>query len=441
MRELSKDNLLRSWKDIAAYLGVDVRTCHRWEARHGMPVHRAEGAGKRSNVFAYKDELDAWFRGTFRNHGHLEAGEEVVSARPRLKWALPAAGVALLAGAIFLSGWFRPKGRPADFAIDGSSLVILDQAKRELWRYDTGMEDLRDEAFYREHFQVKSQGSGNVLPLVMIKDLDGDGRREVLFAPKRVPNQTGEGRLHCFDDKGNERWPPFRAGKELRCGGKAYSHDYRISGFHAHDLDGDGRREIVVEAVHSPDWPCQLALLDCSGNLLGDYLNAGYLNDFEYCDIDGDGREELIVVGVNNEYRGGCLIVFDPREIRGRSPQSGDFACDGLEPGSELFYITVPRTDLAQAAGSYLDDLVLLDISESGIIRATSGFGLIYGFDFDLRALPLTVGHGFRTRHEELAAEGKLSSVLGPDYERAVLEAIRWWTGSAWSAEPAKVQR
>ena len=71
MDELSKDNLLRSWKEISAYLGCDVRTCHRWEANHGMPVHRAEGGETRSPVFAYKDELDAWFRETFKSsNGH-----------------------------------------------------------------------------------------------------------------------------------------------------------------------------------------------------------------------------------------------------------------------------------------------------------------------------------------------------------------------------------
>jgi len=351
------------------------------------------------------------------------------------------AAVIILAGAFLCEGGILAKRRPADFAIDGSFLVILDKQKRELWRWDTGMEDLKPEAFYREHFQVKDRGERSILPLVMIKDIDGDGRREVLFAPKRNPNQTGEGRLFCFDDKGNERWPPFRAGKELRCGGKAYSHDYRISGFHAHDFDGDGRCEIVVEAAHSPDWPCQLALLDSSGNLLGDYLNAGYLNDFEYCDIDGDGREELIVAGVNNEYRGGCLIVFDPREIRGCSPQSEEFVCEGLEPGSELFYLTVPRTDLAQAEGSYLDDLVLLDISESGGILATSGFGVIYDFDYDLRPRQVTLGHGFKTRYEEMVAKRKLTSVIVPAYERAILEAIRWWNGTAMVSEPTKVLR
>ncbi len=59
MGGISQDNLLRSWKEISAYLGCDVRTCHRWETDRGMPVHRAEGAGTKSPVFAYKDELDA----------------------------------------------------------------------------------------------------------------------------------------------------------------------------------------------------------------------------------------------------------------------------------------------------------------------------------------------------------------------------------------------
>ncbi len=67
MSEMAKDNLLRSWKDISAYLGCDTRTCYRWEKNHGMPVHRAEGGEMKSPVFAYKDELDSWFQQTFKN--------------------------------------------------------------------------------------------------------------------------------------------------------------------------------------------------------------------------------------------------------------------------------------------------------------------------------------------------------------------------------------
>jgi Tol biopolymer transport system component len=52
---------LNSWKDIAAYLGRDVRTVIRWEEK-GLPVYRVPG-GKRQAVFAYRAEIDDWMHG------------------------------------------------------------------------------------------------------------------------------------------------------------------------------------------------------------------------------------------------------------------------------------------------------------------------------------------------------------------------------------------
>lgn len=53
---------LDSWKDIAAYLQRDVSTVQRWEKREGMPVHR-HVHGKLGSVYAFKAEVDAWWRG------------------------------------------------------------------------------------------------------------------------------------------------------------------------------------------------------------------------------------------------------------------------------------------------------------------------------------------------------------------------------------------
>jgi hypothetical protein len=298
------------------------------------------------------------------------------------------------------------------------------------------MEDLMGESYYRANFQVRSHEQGNILPALVIKDIDMDGDTEVLFAPKRVTDQTGEGRLYCYDREGVERWS-FRAGKELRCGGKAFSPDYRIAGFHTHDLDGDGTREIVVEAFHAPDWPCQLAVLDCRGKMIGEYWNAGYLRDVDYHDLDGDGREEIIVAGVNNEYRGGCLIVLDTRRIGGSSPQSGEYVCEGFEPGTQRYYVTVPRTDVSEALGLFVSDLRTIDITENRRIRATSSIGVIYEFGFDLEPLQVTWGHGYITAHQSMAAAGKIASVLDGAYAKKIIEGIRWWDGSAWSAAPA----
>lgn len=66
---------LITWKEIAAFLGKDVRTARRWNAKRGLPVHRVPG-GKGASVFAYTSELEAWLRTSSRS----ELPEERVSA-------------------------------------------------------------------------------------------------------------------------------------------------------------------------------------------------------------------------------------------------------------------------------------------------------------------------------------------------------------------------
>ena len=50
---------LESWKEIAAYLGRDLRTVMRWEKERSLPVHRFPGGGH-VGVYAYRSEIDNW---------------------------------------------------------------------------------------------------------------------------------------------------------------------------------------------------------------------------------------------------------------------------------------------------------------------------------------------------------------------------------------------
>ena len=52
---------VQSWKEIACELDRAVRTVQRWERTLGLPVRRV-GKGRRSPVFAFKDELQDWMR-------------------------------------------------------------------------------------------------------------------------------------------------------------------------------------------------------------------------------------------------------------------------------------------------------------------------------------------------------------------------------------------
>ena len=60
---MEKDDFLDSWKDVAKYVGRSKKTCAKWEAKLRFPVHRINKKSNRSRVFAYKSEIDEWFKG------------------------------------------------------------------------------------------------------------------------------------------------------------------------------------------------------------------------------------------------------------------------------------------------------------------------------------------------------------------------------------------
>ena len=51
--------ILSGWKNIAAHLGMGVRTVQRYERTLGLPIRRPAGRS-RGAVVATKSELDAW---------------------------------------------------------------------------------------------------------------------------------------------------------------------------------------------------------------------------------------------------------------------------------------------------------------------------------------------------------------------------------------------
>jgi hypothetical protein len=51
--------ILKSWKEIASYLGVGIRTAQRWKDRRGLPVRQPNSNG-RTAVLALAGEIDKW---------------------------------------------------------------------------------------------------------------------------------------------------------------------------------------------------------------------------------------------------------------------------------------------------------------------------------------------------------------------------------------------
>jgi len=68
----SDEPRLESWGEIAAYLRREIRTVQRWERYQGLPVRRLL-IGKLGSVYAYRSELDKWYR---ERQPQPENGEE-----------------------------------------------------------------------------------------------------------------------------------------------------------------------------------------------------------------------------------------------------------------------------------------------------------------------------------------------------------------------------
>ncbi len=120
---MAEENLLQSWKEIAAYLGRSERTCRRWETEFRLPVHRMDGS-LRGSVFAYKTELDRWMDEIL----HEEEEPSSVTSRPRstkyltIILALSIILASVLAVVVFRIGRPEPENPPPS---DNPTLAIL----------------------------------------------------------------------------------------------------------------------------------------------------------------------------------------------------------------------------------------------------------------------------------------------------------------------------
>jgi len=110
---------LDSWKQIAAYIGRDIRTAQLWEKKEGLPVRRLAHTA-RANVFAYTAEIDAWREQRERPHQ-----ESTGQAAPRRDVALVDAERPAVPGAPPPHPPSRPRGRATVWLAALAGVVAL----------------------------------------------------------------------------------------------------------------------------------------------------------------------------------------------------------------------------------------------------------------------------------------------------------------------------
>jgi len=166
------------------------------------------------------------------------------------------------------------------------------------------------------------------------------------------------------------------------------------------------------------------------------------LNDFLLNNVDAGGHRELIVVGTNNEYRRGCLIVFDSTDIRGSSPQTKEeYVSKEPGPGSEKSYVLLPRTDL-EINQALQGSIVSVDrLSNGELSMVMKSTVLNYEFSSDLSRHEVRSSHQFEQAYTKALREGTVQGELNQEYYSRLNEGIRYWTGKEWTPTPTKIRR
>ncbi len=123
-RPSEADDRLDSWKEIAAYLGREVRTVQGWEKNEGLPIHRHQHA-RQGSVYAFKSELDAWreARKGVPEVSTMPAPAQEPPARNYRRIAIYAVGLVIAIGLAAFAWWKERAARVNSEPI--SSVVVL----------------------------------------------------------------------------------------------------------------------------------------------------------------------------------------------------------------------------------------------------------------------------------------------------------------------------
>lgn len=356
-----KAKLLQSWKEIAGFFEVTVRTVQNWEEERALPVHRMPGA--KGRVYAYVDELEAWRQQTEGARSTVDAApvQTVQQAVPttyrtRLMLAVAACLILAVAGLFWV---LRPRSNPNLCRIEGRTLVVFDEQGRVAWRYILPNEPVEN-----------TQPSDQTYDSWRIVDVDGDGRREILFPLRYGPDSRLDDELYLFSADGEVLWQRHFAKTVLRK--KAVlKGSFSVRRFALVPIVGKKESRIVVVSNHRVHSPTLVALLDGRGNILREYWHAGHIASVLVDDLDLNGRPEIYLGGIANGYNCADLTVLDPEQFSGASVEANpDEQIEADHPNVEKARLLLPRSSLNIATNPYNQADFIMRVGDSLLVAA-----------------------------------------------------------------------
>ena len=321
------------------------------------------------------------------------------------------------------------------YNVGSNSAEILNKESQLLWQIPS-----------RDIAGIVESESRFRTPSTLIDDIDGDGKNEVVTAlwhpADGLDPATFSVRVYDYSHKLRFKIM-FEA--PIRYLDRQYSDAWTADRVITMTGDVAGKKDILV------NWGCGrspevITRVDTRGKELGQYWHFGVINGMFAVDVDGDGKKELILTGENDvldstRQEFPAIAVLDPKRIVGdkKSGASPGFALQ--ESDAEAYYIRLPVSPLSTAlikhewAMNLVQDKdgTLVFWVENGKSSADQDYAIYeYRFSRDLHVLQVKSTSQTDFLYTRKAREGLLKGTIDAAYLNALKNGVRYWDGREW---------
>lgn len=459
--QTSATDRLDSWKEIATYLKREIRTVQRWEESEALPIHRHLHR-KQGSVYAFKSELDAWWKNHAPPNGSAPDQPEMLSElsaenvipradssslaiqnpassngsdSPALS-ASPAAfrepaqslftarnaiysasALAIILLVVFLTRhtwWDSPAHRLADVALSDGRLIALHADGTIAWDY----------FFARPPFVKKA---GMIVP----EKICGSGTPSVLVALDWGGEDDDE--VDCFTQSGTRKWT-FELSDAFQFESEHFGPPWHESNWGM--VQRAGGPELAIAFHHDLWWPGVLVFLNSRGEPTHRFVNSGWI--LQVRSEETSTGAVVLASGVTNSRNAAFIAVLDPNSPDGTSPEDpgSQFECKDCPPGHPLKYWVFPRSEVSIATGAPDDESGIQEIAGEIVFRTyeTQLGGpyrpaeAIYKVSRNLEILSATYGDAYWAVHRQLEVSGVISHDRAQCPNRNGPPLVREWT-------------
>ena len=267
--------------------------------------------------------------------------------------------------------------------------------------------------------------AGDGSPPVLIADIDGDGRNEVLV--KANAAERANRRLYCLEADGRTRFVHQPTGTR-RFGDDEYAEPWVVHRVFL-TRGPSGSRRLWVVFTHNLWFPSVLQELDPHGAVRQEYWSNGFIE--LVAETSWNGRPVVLVGGTNNDFRAASLAVFPPDGVTGSAPAARPaYACRNCPAGGpeELFIFPSLCATRRNGQAGVLEAWV----EHGDRIRVTvmqglaAGGATYYTLGPDGSVLAAEISREFQSQHVLLERQGLLDHPFGPSDDREMFPVRRW---------------